>query len=272
MGGSSPSTVTQTSKVELSPEQKALFDLGEPYLKQYASTPLQQFSGSGIAQLTPEELQAQQLYKNAAAGNITNLSGQAAGTQQMLLDPNFMLDVASNPYLQAAKQATANQVTQNLTENQLPAIRTGSTQAGGMYSGGGSRQGIAEGLAIGRTNQGLASAESQADLQAYQQGQQGLERAIAANPSVEAQQLLPADVLAATGAQTRAQEQALLDEQIRNFYTAQQLPLLQGKDIINAASGLPGATAVGTATGNVPKANPLLQGGGLLASLLGLFA
>jgi hypothetical protein len=58
-----------------------------------------------------------------------------------------------NPYTQQMGQDITRQVTNNLQRNILPGIGRGAVAAGGY---GGSRQGIAEGLAIGETNNNLA--------------------------------------------------------------------------------------------------------------------
>jgi hypothetical protein len=60
----------------------------------------------------------------------------------------------SNPYLPAQAQAITSQVTNNLQRQVLPGINQGAMASGGF---GGSRQGIAQGLAIGETNQGLSN-------------------------------------------------------------------------------------------------------------------
>lgn len=59
----------------------------------------------------------------------------------------------NNPYLGAQADAITQQVTNNLKRNILPGISSDAIAAGGY---GGSRQGIAEGNAIGQTNQGLS--------------------------------------------------------------------------------------------------------------------
>jgi hypothetical protein len=74
-----------------------------------------------------------------------------------------------NPYLPAASQAITNQVNQNLQQNQLPGINSGAIAAGGF---GGSRQGIAQGLAIGQTNQGLSNSLANLNFNAWNQDQQ----------------------------------------------------------------------------------------------------
>jgi hypothetical protein len=66
----------------------------------------------------------------------------------------YDLSATANPYLQNAANALTGQVTNNLKTNILPGIDSGAIAAGGY---GGSRQGIAEGLAIGQSNLGLSS-------------------------------------------------------------------------------------------------------------------
>ena len=66
----------------------------------------------------------------------------------------YDLSASANPYLADAASALTNQVTNNLKTNILPGIDSNAIAAGGF---GGSRQGIADGLAIGQTNLGLSS-------------------------------------------------------------------------------------------------------------------
>lgn len=60
----------------------------------------------------------------------------------------------TNPYLQDQANAITDTATQNLNTNILPGVNSGAMAAGGY---GGSRQGIAQGLAIGQTNQGITN-------------------------------------------------------------------------------------------------------------------
>lgn len=61
----------------------------------------------------------------------------------------------SNPYLSQQADALQTQANQNLQYNLLPSVNSGAVAAGGY---GGSRQGIAQGLAMGQTQQGISSA------------------------------------------------------------------------------------------------------------------
>lgn len=75
----------------------------------------------------------------------------------------------ANPYLPAASQSITHQVNQNLQQQQLPGINSGAIAAGGF---GGSRQGIAQGLAIGQTNQALGNSLANLNFNAWNQGEQ----------------------------------------------------------------------------------------------------
>lgn len=263
MGGSSKApTTTQTQSYQMSPEERQLFNLTMPYLTEYASTPIQQFGGSGVVPLNALEQQAQQQYLTQAAPTAQGLATGAAGTQAKLLDPNFMLN--PNQYVQAAGQAVTDTATQNLMEKILPGIRSGAEAAGGPYSGGSTREGVATGKAIGDTGRGISDALANMYFSNYTSGLSGLSQAIERNPSVMSSQLFPADITAAVGGQQRAEQQARLDEQIKQFYTQQDLPLLQGQQLMQLMGAMRGyGTTTGTATGSVPQSNPLMQALGL---------
>jgi hypothetical protein len=266
MGQPKAQNVTQTNTVKLGPEQQKLFDLAFPYAEGWAKQPTQLFPGTGIAGFTGPEALGQASALNVAGS--TQLPGQAAAAQSKLLDPNFMLN--PNQYVQAAADATTGQVTKNLMENILPGIRSGATSAGGMYSGGSSRQGIAEGLAIDRTNAGLSDALSRMYLSNYTAGLGAMGEAVARNPSVLNQQLFPANIYGAVGGQQRAMQQAQLDEQIKNFYAQQDLGLSKSQQLISLLSGMPGGSGVSTVKPAVPQTNPLMQALGIGMQLAGM--
>ena len=270
-----PATTTQTVKQELSPEQQQIYGMAFPYAQQYAAKPIKQYTGSGIVGLNPEEQQAADMFRATVPG-LQASAGQAQASNDQLMDPGFMLDVANNPYLRGATDSMTSQVTDNLMQTVLPGIRSGSTVAGGQYSGGSTRQGVAEGRAIGDTNQGLSNSIADMMFKAYNTGISGMGDAINRNPSVQSQQLFAPGVTSAVGAQDRAIEQAALDEEIRQFYTGQALPLLQAQELMGLISGMPGGGTTGTVTGSTPGVNPIMAGmggamsGAVLGPMMGL--
>jgi hypothetical protein len=262
-----PSTTTTTSKVELGPEQKEVFNYAQPHIKAYAEGNQQLYPGSGIAGLDPGEQLAQQYYEQVAAPTTAGLAGQSANAQSLLMNPDFMLN--PNQYVGNAADAVTRKTTQNLMENILPGIRSGSIGGAGMY-GANTRQGIAEGKAIGDTGQNISDAIAQMYLQNYQTGLSGMAQATQGNQNIMAQQLFPANIIAATGAQRRAGEQAKLDEEIARFYAQQDMPLLKSQQLLNLISGMPGGTGTTTMQGAMPKTNPLMSMLGLGTSLMGM--
>lgn len=265
MGSKSPATTTQETTTKLSPQQQQIMDTALPYAQQYASTPIQQYQGSGIAPLNATE-QAAGSQALAAAQTGGDLASAAASSQKMLLDPNFMLNPQSNPFLQQAAQDSADMTRRQLTESELPSLRTGATMAGGAYSGGSTKAGIAEGLATGRTNDAISRNATSMMFDAYKTGLQGMQGAVMGNDKVQAQQLFQPEVTSAVGGQQRAVEQAQLDEAIKRFYTGQSLPFIQAQELMSLLQGMPGATASSTATGSVPKGNMVMGGLGGAAS------
>lgn len=106
--------------------------------------------------------------------NQQNVALQQARQGQGPLDPtNAMSRMLSgrpdNPYLRQQANAITGQLTRNLQENVMPGIRSESVLSG-QY--GGSRQGIAEGLAASRMNQDLAPALTNLFGGAYENAQQ----------------------------------------------------------------------------------------------------
>lgn len=73
-----------------------------------------------------------------------------------------------NPYIQKQADALQAQSNQNLSQNVMPAIGQGA-QAAGQY--GSSRQGIAQGVAAGNAQAGVASAQAGLYSNAYQSDQ-----------------------------------------------------------------------------------------------------
>lgn len=260
-----PNTITQTNKVELSPEQKEIFGLAMPKIRDYANSTPQLYDGSGIADFNPWQIAGQESWLNAAQ-NAGGLAGQAQATQSLLMNPDFMLN--PNQYLGPAAQGVSRHVTENLMENILPGIRSGATSAGGQYSGGSTRQGIAEGRAIQGSSREISDALARMFLQNYQSGMQGLQSAVQNNSGVMQQGLFPGTVMNAVGGQRQAMDQAKLDEQIARFYTMQDLPLLQSQQLMNLISGMPGASGVSTVQGAQPKTSGWQQALGLGMTLL----
>lgn len=265
MGGQ-PKNVTQTNKVELGPEQKEIFGLAKPFIQQYAASTPQIYPDSGIADFNPSEVAGQQAALAAVPGLQAN-TGALAGAQNLLLDPGFMLN--PNQYLAPAADAVRHQGEQVL-ESGLRDVRNQTTTAGGQYSSG-TRGGIATGVATGKVAQSVGDAVAKMYLDNYTKGLSTMADATKNNSSVLQQLLFPSQVMSGVGAQQRSMEQAKLDEAISKFYTAQDLPLLQAKELVGLAQGFDpsGATSTGTVKPGGTIAQPWQQALGLGLTFLG---
>lgn len=159
---------------------------------------------------------------NAVSGiNAQNVDLNAARRSQGVLDPTRSLSKLlsgrpDNPYLQQQANALTANLTRNLNENVMPGIRS-EALASGQY--GGSRQGIAEGLAASRLNQDLAPALTGLFGGAFENAQNrmfgtatGLNEQAAGNATNNANRQLTADQFNADLAFRNMQAEAALNE------------------------------------------------------------
>ncbi len=151
--------------------------------------------------------------------------------------------------LEAAQQANAAGAQRNLEQNLLPTISESANMSGGA---GGSRQGIAEGLAVTQANQDLMNQNAQMEYQFQQDAMK--------NQANAAQGML----------NLAGGLQALQDSQAASSDQAQMLQsLLAFKDLI---SGNMGGTSTATGTQTGPKGDntgSILGGLGAVAGGVG---
>lgn len=242
-------------------------------MKQYSSGALapEVYTGPRVAQATPAELRARQLAETFASGQGTDFSNSALGASNYLLDPNQILNPANIPGLQATKDANARALTRNLTETQLPAVR-GAHLLDNTY--GSSRQGIAEGLATGRTNEAIANANAGLDMGVYNAGLQAMQNAISMAPQTYAVGTAPAQTVAAVGADQRADEQANIAAQRALFEEQQAQPtneLALLRNLMGVAGEFGGtSSSTGSTTGTESGQQQSTQVAQQLASMLGI--
>lgn len=308
-GGTSTTTTTQ----ELSPEQRKLIEPVIPIAQDYLKNPPKQYAGSSISPLDPLQQQAQQMTIGAANSmlpvtsaipqNLQALQGAYAGTagqsavagqqgnQQLqsilggqgmnFLTSGAVLDPNSNQYLQQAIQGATQPIVQNFQNAVLPGITQEAVSNGGF---GGTRQGIAEGLAAQGMQQQIGNVASQMMNQNYQNGlnvmqgslgqqiqgqlggQQAQQQSIAGQQAGLAgasgllqntgnilnQTTVPAQAIAAVGGQNQAMSQAQLSEQVQKYINEQLIPFATAQDVAAMAFGMPGGStkSVSTAPGN----------------------
>lgn len=244
-----PQQVTQTSKVELTPEQNELIKLAMPNLRQFASNPPKLPDFSRIQGFDPAQTAGQNMALGAVPGQQQMAAGGAGATNWFNSGSPLYPD--SNPALRGTIDAAVRPIQQNLVENTLPAIRSEFVGAG--Y--GGSRQGIAEGLASRGASSAMADASSKISTDAYQSGLDAMIKSMSLTPSMMQAQTMPAFTNSAVGDVRQGMGQAKLSEKAGDFSYEQMLPYLMGSDIVSLVNGIPGAGA--TTTGTMPRQDPL---------------
>lgn len=249
LSGGGGEKVTQTNKVELSPEQKELFNLAKPHITQAANNPLEIFPGVTLAGFNQNEVAGQNQLLQAATGGVGQLAQAGADANKFMLDPTKML--APNQFTTAYGDTMIQQLTQNLQRNILPNIGRQTEVAMGPY-GATSRQGIREGIAIGDTARAGADGLTKLYSDAYGQGLTAMGRAQALNPQTIAALLTGGQVQSAVGEQQRGMEQAGIDQAMQKFYLQQNLPMMRAQDIMALMNGMPGAAGVSQVSGAQP--------------------
>lgn len=209
--------------------------------------------------------------KTAADTNAENYLSQYAGTLAGQSDNNLNamnwafgqnLDVGNNPYVQGQMAANTNRLYQDFNDKTVPAIRSQFGQSGQI---GGSRQGIAEGLAA----QGVAraSADSNANIlgNAYQNALGTFNNALSNVSQVQQAGVMPGTLNSLVGESKRGFQQDAIDEQVARHNFSQNEADARLAQYMSLISGNFGGTTQATQ----PKQGGRLQSayGGALAGL-----
>lgn len=133
----------------------------------------------------------------AGAGAV---SPQALSAWQRMTSPE-MLDVANNPYVMGGARAITDEATRALMEQVLPRIDMSAVRAG-QY--GSSRQALAQGQAVGKTQQALSDTLRKYLSQAYGQGLGAQNQALALTPTVQTSLVAPWETIFSAGERQRA--------------------------------------------------------------------
>lgn len=167
-----------------------------------------------------------------------------------------------NPALQGAIDAATEPLYRRLTTDVLPQVR-GQAVATGSF--GGSRQGIAEGLATEGTARAAANAAAQLALGGYQSGLEAMVKGLGLSPTVLQAMGLPAQQLMLAGQLEREEEERLKQEAAQREVANRLRNVGLSQEIARVVFGMPGGAMV-TTTPAAAQTNPVASGlGGALA-------
>jgi hypothetical protein len=307
MGSSAPKAQTVTQRTELPPWLEAVTQQNLAIADQISNRPYQPYTGNLIAGFSPEQEAAFQFAQaglGASQPAFTQALQAASGVSQydprMVNASSFLQgDVSAymNPYIQNVENAALARL-QGATQQAVNRVGDQAVQARAF---GGSRQGIAEGVALGEAArsagelsanlraQGFNQAAQlmqtdqqralQAELANQQAGLQGAQQRLAAagmlgnlGTASQESRLRDAAMLENIGMQRQGLEQALLDQAYARFLEERNYPIEMLNLRLGATSATPyGATTTGTQF--VPRGNSFLQGlGGFGSAASGLAA
>jgi len=178
----------------------------------------QYYPGQTFAGRDPLSDQAQNMRLNYATNSMPGQIYDAQRAQSFALNSP---DAANNPYVQNMMQSNQFMANRNLQENLLPAIQGGAVASGQM---GGSRHGIAQGLAARGTQEALTNANAQTMMDAYSRGLGAQGMAIGQAPQTMAMGLQPMDIMGQVGQYNQGIDQQALSADMDRWNYNQQNP------------------------------------------------
>lgn len=246
-GGGDP---VQRTTTELAPEQRELLNLAMPGVREFAAgPPPARYPGSTVAGFDPSQTAGQEMALRAA-GAQGGLANDAAARESFLLS-DAIWKPSNNPALAGAVDAATRPITNAYERKILPGIRGEAVTTGNF---GGSRQGVAEGLAAGETSQAIGDTSAKLVNAAYDTNMNAQLKALGLLPTVQTAQTAPAVTTSGVGDVRQALNQAQLNADITGYNYDQMAPFLKSKEIMSLLLGIPGGSTV--STGNSPKSNP----------------
>lgn len=269
MGSKTPATTTQKNTVELSEGQKAIEKLLIPQATAAANTNYSAYGGPTVAGFNAADQQAQQGVIDATGG-MGQLAQSGNAAQSFLLNPDI-LNPASNPFLKAQGDALSTQIGDNFSRVIMPQLRSADVQASGMYSGGNTKAGIAQGLAASDATKTIGQSLTDLYYKSYSSGLDAMGRAVSANPQTIAANLIAPTALGAVGEQQRTLAQAQMDADAAKYYFNQFAPMMKAQDLASLIGTMPGGTGVSTVTGAQPQSSPVKNalGGAMSGAAMG---
>lgn len=262
-GKTSSKNVTQNYSPEEAARRALVMDEAKII---YDATKNQGQTYPGAAPIAPsaETLSAENYLRAIVPGQIQNVASLNNAVNFGLGD---VLNVNSNPYMQRAIQAGITPIWQSYMDPNgvMSQIRQGAVEAGGV---GGSRQGIAEGVAAGRYAQAVGDTAAKMANEQYGMGLDTFERTMLFAPNAMQAGTIPAQTLANVGASVegRAADQAAYDEQVKLWQmNAPWMPLNNYANIVYGGGGAGGTTT--TSSGGQTTGQKLV--GGLAGGLAG---
>lgn len=260
-GDSGSSTTTVNPWSEASPYLEEVLRGGQDIFRQQAG---QDYTKDYIG-MTPEQLSSINSMMNyyGSGGQYDSLVGNATNAwQSMLQDPSV---TANSAEVQNMISAATNPMIEQLTTSVLPSVRSGAAGAG-QY--GSTRQGVAEGIATGQTQDAIGNTTANIIGDIYSQSLGAQQTALAMSDAMTnlgtggQQQIYDLQNL------IRSAEQEQADVDYWNKTSADMVPYQNWLDMLLPMSGLGSSS---TTTSSAGEASTAQQIGGAAMTGLGTY-
>ncbi len=238
----------------------------QPLMQQTADTlqganPLEIYQGDRVADFSGMQTQGLTEAQRLAQAQMGQASTAAAGFDQFASGSM----IGNNPYLEQAIGGMQESANRNLMQGQMPGITNNAVIGGGL---GGSRQGIAQGVAMSNLNADLINKEGNMRQGQFNQDTSNMLAALTNQGSILGGQSNAMNTLLGAGGIEQAQSQANINADIGKFNEEQNSQYNRDQELLRILMGAPAGAA------QIPnQTNPLLGGIGLATSLneLGVF-
>lgn len=270
MGGSSKEDTKTTTQI-LTPEQQRLASLASGNYEKFAATSPTLPGAAGVADFDSAQVAGQEQVLGSVGQAADTVNSANAQNQQFTsgayLDPD-------NPSTQGAIRAAVRPLTDTYRDITLPGIAADASTSGtgGISANfGGSRQGIAEGLATRDLNNKISDTAGTIANQARLTNLNSTLQAIGQAPQIAASSTIPGGITSTVGDVRQGQTQAKLDATTQAEQFKQFLPLLMGQWLAQGASGLPGGgtQSVGSSSSQSDPFSTLIGGASAAGGLAG---
>lgn len=258
MPGGGSENVTQTNKVELTPQQKEVQGIGLNQVKQGLSGGTPQLPG--VPGFDPLQNQAQEGVIGKSTGGLQTMSNNLQSAQNFLTGDVMNLD--SNPALRQALDASLRPLTENFRDVVLPGLRTSAISAGPGALGS-PKNNVRQGIAADQYMREVGDTSAKFLNNAYGQNLDALAKGVTLAPQSMQAALFPEAALESVGAQRRQ----LLTDQGAQGFNQSMLPINIGSQLLSLTGAMPGAGSTSSVQGAQPKGNwTQLLGAGLSAA------
>jgi hypothetical protein len=254
-GGGTQQAVTKTEPFDQ--QIPFLLDVFNQAQARYNEGPMQFFPGSTLAPISPFQTQG-----------IEQVAGAAGPTQEFanaVMQANTfgltdVLDIEKNPAFAQGIDAITTNLNRSLTETALPSIASSDIMSGN-FDVANTRGGIAEGQAVGRTQDAIGAATAGFTADAFGNALNTFNQSLAAAPQTAQLQALPGSFLDIAGTRERQLQQDFINAERERHEFEQMAPDAALAQYASLVSGNFGGTTTSTTPG--AQTNPFMSGLGM---------